>query len=134
MKPEDLIILKDLVRGEAAKLREVITKKEASKLDFQTLDGENKDRCIYGQLTGYCFSNRAANLILKCCERVYIPNTKYCDELKNAKLNGEPHKVKADRRYESYYSPIEKWLRVSTKKAQKNLIQYLKKEVDTLDI
>lgn len=134
MKKEDLLILKDLVRGEAAKLREVITKKEAVNLDFNYLDGQSMNQCVYGQLTGYCFSARAQNLILKCCQQVYTPNKEQMYELKNAILNGKPHKVVSKNRHESYYSPIEKWLIVSTKKAQKNLIQYLKKEVDTLDI
>lgn len=132
MKKEDLLILKDLVRGEAAKLREIIKPSEAAKLDFRTLEGNSTEFCIYGQLTGHCFSSRANGLILKCCERVYKAEG---DIEMGCPLNGKPKRVKPEYRGDSHWSPIEKWLATkATKKAQKNLVQYLKKEVDTLDI
>lgn len=65
-----------LVKKEAANLKKNATKEELAKLDFDRLDGDSPYSCMYGQMTGHCYSNRASELIFNCCERVYIPLSK----------------------------------------------------------
>lgn len=125
-------VLVDLVKEEAAKLREALKPSEAAKLDFSTLNPIHTNRCIYGQATGDCFSKRANNLILKCCQRVYTAGDGATGYLTGAKLNGKPKRVKY--RSSSYFSPIEVFIFKASKRRNKKLIQYLRKETDTLDL
>lgn len=134
MNTEDLKILKDLVRGEAANLREAITEEEASNLNFANLNASNAFGCIYGQMTGYCYSDRAQNLIESCCQRVFNVVVSGWEAIKESILNGPPRSINPSDRSSEYFSPIEKFLFFSTPEEQQNLIKYLKKEVETLDI
>lgn len=54
------------VIAEATKLREHATAQELDKLNFYTLEPRQGNLCIYGQMTGLCFSDRATKLINKC--------------------------------------------------------------------
>jgi len=47
-------------------LREHATDKELARLDFVNLDAFNGYHCVYGQMTGDCFSQRATKLINQC--------------------------------------------------------------------
>lgn len=58
--------LKELVKQEADKLKEFAIKEELNRLDFKTLTPERIDLCIYGQMTGDCFSDRSFDLVRKC--------------------------------------------------------------------
>lgn len=60
--------LKKLVVKEVLNLRKYATKKEIEKLDLNTLNPEKSNFCIYGQMTGSCFSERAYTLLNKCTE------------------------------------------------------------------
>lgn len=130
-------VLIDLVKEEAAKLREALKPSEAAKLDFSELDGESKFRCIYGQATGNCESGRAITLIKKCCSRVYDATRTTINE---APLNGKPTKDNISPKVgmfsvnRNHFSPIEKFILLAGKRRNKKLIQYLRKEIDTLDI
>ena len=53
--------LLDAVKIEANNLRTLATQEEKNKLDFYNLDGVNYYKCIYGQMTGHCSSERANN-------------------------------------------------------------------------
>lgn len=66
--------LKEDVRKEAQALRVHATKEERERLSFSTLNPSNIDRCIYGQMTGNCYSERAALLIHDCCVRYFKHN------------------------------------------------------------
>ena len=57
------------VKAEIENIKLFATKKQISKLNFDTLDPQHTERCIYGQMTGCCESNRAYVLINKCCTR-----------------------------------------------------------------
>lgn len=50
-------------------LRKLLTQEEKSKLNFSYLDYDSKERCIYGQTTGNCNSERAKELIKKACKK-----------------------------------------------------------------
>lgn len=53
----------DLVCKELQYIKQNATQEEIAKLDFKTLDPDNVNFCIYGQMTGYCYGNRATELI-----------------------------------------------------------------------
>lgn len=58
--------LKKAVVKEALLLRKYATKKERAKLNFDSIRSDNVTLCIYGQMTGNCYKNRAIQLLLKC--------------------------------------------------------------------
>lgn len=58
----------DRVLNEINLLKQNATKEELSQLNFETLNPDNGRLCIYGQITGDCFSNRAFELIQTCCK------------------------------------------------------------------
>lgn len=101
----------ELVKQEAISLKANATKAELKKLNINTLDSNESDLCIYGQMTGHCESDRAHILIEKCCERVYKP--KYdCELIEEVKLNGKPKNL-VDLGYTRllrYVSPIETFI------------------------
>lgn len=58
--------LLELVAQEAAAIRKHAIKSELDQLDFNELDPEAADSCIYGQMTGNCFNTRAKELLTLC--------------------------------------------------------------------
>lgn len=65
------IELINLVKEEAKKLKELGKDFELERLSFDNLNPSSKSSCIYGQITGSCFSDRAEELIKSSCKRVY---------------------------------------------------------------
>lgn len=132
--------LEELVIEEATKLKEFATPEELANLDYESLSGESKYACIYGQITGNCLSNRAYNLIRTCCQRVYnTPKSNYTGNLAG-RLNGAP--VELDRpssRLSHYVSPIENFLFKNKKDEDedsykvKQLVDFLKGDIYVLD-
>jgi hypothetical protein len=128
--------LYNLVIQEAKRLKKHATPEELAKLSFKKLNGENFDTCIYGQITGNCFSERANELILKCAPRVYVSgDSAYSNGLvEDGKLNGKPYPVyNDDSRAAEYFSPIERLVYLKGNKLRaKKLISFLKGNTDTL--
>jgi len=126
--------MKRLVIQEAKNLKRYATKNELSYLDFDNLKPDNKGGCIYGQMTGNCFSRRAEDLIIRCAPRVYkinsVGQTPALYGLINNRLNGKPSYEKA--RY-TYFSPIEVFIYNNrNKENNKRLIDYLKDKNNNL--
>lgn len=129
------------VKKEATKLRDNITEEERNKLNYATLAGTSRRRCIYGQITGDCNSYRATNLIKLCAEKVYInkagENHFANIKLSFNKLNGSPKNLIRNQ----YFSPIEVLLYDKKKYIYENdntgiikkLVNFLKKDSDTLN-
>lgn len=139
MKRNDILL--DLVVKEATKLKKFATKKEISKLDITKLDGTHVNYCVYGQLTGDCFSNRAYNLIKKCATKVYEVSPYY--GIDRCSLNGKPYEIEKPKlRINHFISPIEQFLfkykvepisiKGTRSKYAKKLIAFLKGETDEL--
>lgn len=125
---KDIKELKELAIEEAIKLKDKITEEERERLNYKTFRSKNYNRCVYGQITGDCTSNRAVNLIKASCEKVYC-NTKIIssryNNLTGATLNGSPKK---SNRY-NYWSPIEVWVAQKGNQGNGNnkiLIDFLK--------
>jgi len=69
---KDTQSLTDLVKSEAAFLKVNATPAELARLNFDNTDPENRHQCIYGQMTGDCYGDRAALLIQTCCQYVFF--------------------------------------------------------------
>ncbi len=121
----------ELVIEEATNLKRLATKEELANLDFDQLNPQDARYCIYGQMTGSCWSARTKELIPLCCERVYE-----CDKENNPELtvegacvlNGSP----IGKSRHEYWSPIEVFIAQENKEANQMLILFLKGEIDSL--
>ena len=123
-------VLLSLVGQEAKNLKKYATKEEINKLNFGVLNPEHVMFCIYGLMTGHCFSERACNLINKCAPRIY---KQHCnEELYECELNGAPA---LGRSRNANFSPIECFIsypKNETNGNNKILINYLKGKRKTL--
>jgi hypothetical protein len=110
------------VKKEARALREHGTEAEIERLNLSTFDGKQSTSCIYGQMTGDCFSDRAETLI-KSCAPVFIAGNE----------NGGPTNkiLEADSKESLRWSPIEKYAFENSDNCA-NLIAYLKGERNDL--
>lgn len=96
-------VLLELVKDEAKKLKEHATEHERSHLN--NFLSNTRSGCVYGQMTGYCHSKRAIELIHLCCDRVYLSDRNcVCDK---PDLNGSPVGKTRTNDICEYYSPIE---------------------------
>lgn len=128
-----------LVIEEAKSLRMLATDAEKNRLDFDRLNPESKLSCIYGQMTGSCFSERATDLIKSSCVRVYNKfdsdsvDNEFVDS--NIKLNGKP-KETGYARCGKWYSPIEVFISKAYRQSDTvtliRLIKFIKGEIKTL--
>jgi hypothetical protein len=134
--------LKEDVRKEAEALRIHATKEERERLNFGELNPEFIGDCIYGQMTGNCYSERASILIGKCAFRYVkdgsLTNIKhegfnriaYC-------INGtQVDDLHANRNSDDeppHYSAIEAYI-LLPEAQNANLIAYLRGETDTLTL
>lgn len=129
--------LKEDVRKEAEALRVHATKEERERLDIETLDYSDKTRCIYGLMTGDCFSMRAATLIDKCALTHFDIITESVDEI-GTFVADKPRDFIGSRVnpdvFSSYtFSAIETY--ISLPEANNaNLIAYLRGETDNLEL
>lgn len=124
-------ILCSLVIEEATNLREYATKKELNKLNLKNLYPSCTDTCIYGQMTGDCYSARAHKLISMCTSKIYKGNLRYF------KLNGNPKtETLSERLYlvNEYYSPIEIFIANCLSEDKKSIINFLKGKTKTLKL
>lgn len=128
---------KSLVIDEAVKLKAAATKDELSKLDFENLDGNSSYRCIYGQITGHCYSKRASQLLTQCAMGVVHKSDTFKKDDFRAILKSDirPMAVQYDTFYENWsdrcFSAIELSL-FDMIEWHKPLIDFLKGETDTL--
>lgn len=134
METTDREILIEQVVLEATALKKNATPEERGNLSFATLSPYSPFDCIYGQMTGDCWSIRAEVLIRACAQRAYKPKGSGVD---NPELNGSPEGARRNKDYLQpyYFSPIEVFI-VSNLRGDENenakLIAYLKGETETL--
>lgn len=131
--------MEELVLIEATNLRKFATRLEKARLDFDTLNPEYGSRCIYGQMTGNCFCERAVDLIVSSASEVYeIINPDRA--LVNVKLNGPPIVMRRKRVayvQSGFYSPIEIFISKNANKKNGNisaLVNYLKGKTNKLTL
>lgn len=134
------------VKAEAIALKQHATKKELNKLSIDYLRPRNYKSCIYGQMTGDCFSPRASSLIFNCCKRYFLSEVDgdYMGEESEEKLvfdkyvNGEKiegveneYHLHIDREVRIHYSSIETYIMQPNAK-NANLIAFLRDETKEL--
>jgi hypothetical protein len=108
-----------LVADEAEKLKTHATQRELKNLHFEMLNGGIVDSCIYGQMTGHCYSQRAIELLNLCT----IP---YSDKLD---YKVKPYNDKFTTERTRPFSAIEYFISMKYDNAEMNneiLIDYLK--------
>lgn len=122
--------LKKLVKDEADKLKQFATADELVKLDFDQLSPRDMTRCIYGQIAGVCFNERAVELLNKCAKPLIDDYGDYFDGI-DLRLTERPERF--DNHDERWFSPIEVYI-TQREANNENLIQYLRGEVEDLDL
>lgn len=124
--------LKELVKQEAKNIKKHASKAELNKLNFNGLNPVGFGGCIYGQMTGHCFSDRADYLIKKCASRIYKT---YSVTDPSPKLLQQSRVTQRNQMDNYMWSPIEMFIaNTPNLKDNKNLIAYLKGEKRTLSI
>jgi len=108
------------VKAELVHLRDNATQEEIKKLNFSQFDHTVRYACIYGQMTGNCDSVRAKQLTPKSYAWIVGNNNKKFEE-----LNFDSGK---------WYTALEKYLYICTKKQQRTIFQYLRKKIDNIEI
>jgi hypothetical protein len=123
-----------LVIKEAKNLKKLATPEELNQLNFDRLHPQSEYRCVYGLMTGHCFSDRANLLISECAPRVYIhtPEAEENDKILAKTLNG---KLKEPRKEMIHWSPIEVFIfkkKNQESGANERLVKYIKGEIKAL--
>lgn len=122
--------LKLKVIDEATGLKTCATQEELKKLDFNNLRPQDRDRCIYGQMTGSCFSERATEL-LNCCAVPYSSELEYYRRTKHNSFTEVNRQVYTKSKW--VFSAIETYICKENAKSN-NLIDYLKGVKETLTV
>jgi len=105
-------------------IKEKTTQRELNRLNIDDFDYKSSSNCIYGQMTGGCFSKRAIKLHPKKYDQISdyeIFDKKTCF----SKLLKKPG---------NYFTALEQYLYICSKNKEKQIIQYLKGELDELYI
>jgi hypothetical protein len=134
----DLKYIIEAAKIEAAKneirlLRQNATPEELQKLDFEQLSPTHPKRCIYGQMTGSCYSERAAALLNICATPFTKHGVSYTSRYRvsRGRETGEnPFDVKAMGNIRLYYSTLENLIAPCYPGINENIIAYLKGETD----
>lgn len=137
--------IKDLniaVVAEATALRKKATKEELVTLTIDRLTPFDYRGCIYGQMTGNCFSPRASSLINSCAPillngtingRGNVTNVKDRKSYKSKRRNQEQNSGESS----YHWSPIEVFITVDENKDNGNierLIDFLKGKSKSLKL
>jgi len=117
--------LKVLVKEEAEKLKEFATAGELDELNFLELNPGKLRHCIYGQMTGYCYSIRASDLMSSCTVPYSFDLEAYTEPPSGAKFFPGAARL--------FFSPIEFYITRSDSK-KKALIDFLKSKSETLEL
>lgn len=134
------------VINEAIALRNNATKKERKRLNIQILAPMSEYSCIYGLMTGSCFSTRATELIAQCCPKFFYPSAvSHGNSIEQIIINSDgrdANKFAKTRSMSSdtdtmpgpmLYSAIEAYITLHNSDRE-GLIAYLRGESETLDI
>lgn len=111
--------LKQRVLEEATLLKQFATKEELSELDECTIDPGRVESCIYGQMTGDCYSIRAHELLEKCAIRPYSTSL-----LRYRRTNLKENWLKKRSDEGFFFSPIEYYIYHSPKNIYK-IVEFL---------
>lgn len=150
MKKQDFL---SAVEHEVRSLKEHATESELKNLNFDTLNYDDMEQCIYGQMTGDCSSVRAKELMDKSC--IIVTNDKFVGantiggetyaELKtfiNGKNEGQGWNDDGGRKGTILFAGSRNFRHLSALEAyiclkeakKKNIVNFLRGDVDTLKL
>lgn len=128
------------VRAEVVALRENATKEELSELSVGLLSSNDTRKCIYGQMTGDCYSERADALLDKCAVRVMQAGTELSGRVAESSMianangpNDGHFKNRSTLDAVTYFSALEAYIALQGAK-NANVISYLRGETETLEL
>lgn len=133
--------LKEDVRKEAEALRVHATKEELGRLDISNMRPVSPTCCIYGQMTGNCYCERAADLIKACTtifiDKIYEAFDNGIEGISQMTISKDAPLFKYERTnragMDAKYSAIETYI-VLPEARNANLIAYLRGETETLEL
>lgn len=147
--------LKD-VKAEATALKQYASKDELEKLNDEIINPFHYQECVYGLMTGDCYSERASELIFNCCKKFFVSHIDedYLIDLSRRKpnldfneisdfVNGSVvpgvstvedfHTCRKNENCDEHYSSIEAYIIMEDAKIPE-LIAFLKDETQTLEL
>lgn len=123
------------VAAEARALKEHATREERERLSIEKLDPNSRISCIYGLMCFGCESERAIELITKCCPRFFVNNNKHTYSLHDVQetANGSTCDLSTRINYGSieHFSSIETYI-FTEGNSNANLIAFLRDETKEL--
>lgn len=108
------------VKAELDNIKKKATKEEIGKLNFGLLYINSVSRCIYGQMTGNCRSDRAIEITTK----------KYSNIGNGNSFSYQSYAI--GKKGQERFTPLEKYLYMVGKPMHKNLIAYLKGDIQEI--
>lgn len=117
--------LKLAVIEESTKLRQNARPSERARLNYFELSPQNTFLCIYGQMTGNCFSRRSSVLLELCA----VPYSSSLERSRNPNLDSFP-KFRYAR---DTFSAIEFYI-VQPKAKNKKLVEFIRGEINDLQL
>ena len=124
------------VKHEVEAIKLSATKKEISELEFDWLNPNSFYKCIYGQMTGHCRSQRALELISKACSVLvnrHHESTGSTFSVMKKHIHGPYEKELMNLHLVEYLSALEAYILLKGSK-NKHIIEYLKGETQTLKL
>ena len=127
-----------LVREELDTIKSNATPEEINNLNFDTFDFADSQSCIYGQLTGGCYNDRAKEINPKIYN--YLVNIEYDVNRNNLRYSkqGAEFKIhcfenKNDKQLHGY-TGLEKYIFMCDQSKRREIIDYLKDNIPTINI
>ena len=120
--------MRHAVKVEADNIKKHATQEEINRLEFGILDPKNSKLCIYGQMTGSCFSDRANELVQSCaseCHEQYNFEHVPIDAIDTKGIDWFITPDGVRKTYRHYFSAIEFEI-VNNPDGNEELINYIK--------
>lgn len=123
-----------LVKEEATKLRIHAIQQEKNNLDFSNLCSRDVNSCIYGQMTGNCFSDRATELLILCA-KPFTSHQNFFNPVNKRKFSSKIRNTDESKCDFILYSPIEFFIAQYENQSINNelLIDFIKGKTETLN-
>lgn len=124
MKKSEFLVL---VQNELDTIKAKATKEEIEQLSMSRFDYSKPEKCIYGLMTGNCYSDRAKELYPKQYSNIEIHP-----------YNGENYfpfkKQSYSKKGDVKFTPLEKYLYMVNAPQHEKIIQYLRNEIETIKL
>ncbi len=104
--------------NEIKNIKKHATKEEIERLNFETFNPKRASFCIYGQMTGSCYSDRAIELGPKCYQSSYVGFTEGKIDLRSGKA----------------FTALEKYVAYADPQINRNIIDFIKGERTSLGL